>query len=48
LVAIVHFCAAICSTNAGVNKIFFTKDLFAMFFEEVNICGQKALWWLAG
>jgi hypothetical protein len=41
-------CAAICSTNAGADKIFLTKDLFAMFFEEVSICGQKALWWLAG
>jgi hypothetical protein len=48
LAAIVYCVAAICSTNAGVDKIFLTKDLFAVFFEEVSICGQKALWWLAG
>jgi hypothetical protein len=48
LAAIVRFCAALCSTNAGSDKIFLTKDLFAVFFEEVSICDQKALWWLAG
>jgi hypothetical protein len=48
LAAIVHCYAAICSTNAGVDQIFLRKDLFAMCFEEVSICGQKALWWLAG
>jgi hypothetical protein len=48
LAAIVLCCAAIFSTNAGGNKIFLTKDLFAVFFEEVSICGQKDLWWLAG
>jgi hypothetical protein len=48
LAAIVCCCAAICSTNAGADKIILTKDLFAVFFEEVSICGQKDLWWLAG
>jgi hypothetical protein len=48
LAAVGLYCAAICSTNAGANKIFLTKDLFAVFFEGVSICGQKALWWVAG
>jgi hypothetical protein len=47
LAAIVCCCAAICTTNAGVDKIFLTKDLFAVFFEEISICDQQALLWLA-
>jgi hypothetical protein len=60
LAAIVLWFAANCSTNAGINRIFLIKDLVAVFFgvfnlmisgsveADVRICGQKALWWLAG
>jgi hypothetical protein len=51
---------AICSTNDGVDIMFLTKDLVAVFLgvfhlmfswsvvADVQICGQKAFWWLAG
>ncbi len=60
MAAIVLWFAAYGSTNDGVNKIFLTKDLVAVFFDlfnlmisgsvvaDVRICGKKALWWLAG
>jgi hypothetical protein len=60
LAAIVLCFSANRSTNDGINIIFLTKDLIAVFFEvfnfivsgsvvaDVRICGQKDLWWLAG
>ncbi len=60
MAAIVLGFATICSTDDGDARMFLSKDLVAVFsgvfnlvlswsvVDDVRICGQKALWWLAG
>ncbi len=60
LAAIVLCFPAICSANDGVDRMFLTNDVVAMFFgvlnltfswsvvNDIRIYGQKAWWWLAG